>query len=163
SGELHFNGEKTSGMSAAKQSEIRNKKIGFVFQFHYLLPEFTALENVIMPAIIGGKNKNKALKEAEELLERVGLKERIHHKPPELSGGEQQRVAISRAMMNKPSIIFADEPTGNLDSENSERIHQIILTMNKEYNVSFLIVTHNEAMMNITHRNLTIVDGSVKR
>jgi len=161
-GEIYFKGENVTKISQTKQAGIRNLSIGFVFQFHYLLPEFSALENVAMPSIIQGIKKKEAHERAKELLADVGLDNRIHHKPSELSGGEQQRTAICRAMMNQPQIIFADEPTGNLDTHNAERIHKIILDFQSKFNVSFLIVTHNKEMMEITGRNLTIVDGLIQ-
>ena len=137
---------------------FRNQKIGFVFQFHNLLPEFTALENVLMPALIGGKEKGK---KATELLEMLGLQDRLHHLPSQMSGGEQQRVAVARALINDPAIVFADEPSGNLDSQNAEELHQLFFKLRQELNQTFVIVTHNENLAALSDRRLEIKDGVV--
>lgn len=146
-------------LSGKKQMLFLNTHIGFVFQFHHLLPEFTALENVCMPLWIRGEKKVEAEKKALVVLERVGLKQRIDHKPAALSGGERQRVAIARALINKPAIVFADEPTGNLDSENAASIHQLLLELQKEYKLTCIVVTHNEEMASVAERRLKMKDG----
>lgn len=140
-------------------SAFRNKHIGFVFQFHHLLPEFTAIENVCIPAYIAKTNKQHAEKRAAELLEFLGLNNRLHHKPSELSGGEQQRVAVARALINNPSVVFADEPSGNLDSINAKELHQLFFKLRKEFNQTFVIVTHNEELANMADRKLIMKDG----
>lgn len=149
------------GLSPRKQARFRNEKIGFVFQFHHLLPEFTAAENVAMPLWINGKSKNEGIKDATALLHMVGLGQRAGNKPSELSGGEQQRVAIARALVNKPSIVMADEPTGNLDSINAQSIHQLFLTLREELKQTFVIVTHNEELADLTDRNVIMLDGRI--
>ncbi len=146
-------------MKDEELSRFRNKNIGFVFQFHHLLPEFTALENVVIPMMINGKTFEECKKRAIELLDYVGLSGRLNHKPSELSGGELQRVAMARALANSPKIIFADEPTGNLDTKNSQNIIQLILNLNKEFGQTFVIVTHNPELVNIAHRVMEIKDG----
>lgn len=146
-------------LSARKQLRFRNEHIGFVFQFHHLLPEFTAIENVSMPLWIKGLHKNEAEKQALAVLDRVGLSHRAKHKPGALSGGEQQRVAIARALINQPDIIFADEPTGNLDSENASIIHQLFLDLQKELRLTFIVVTHNEELAALADRELKMKDG----
>ena len=140
-------------------SAFRNKRIGFVFQFHLLLPEFTALENICLPTLIAGIDKKEAEKKAMELLDFLNLSHRKNHKPNELSGGEQQRVAIARALINNPDVILADEPTGNLDSENSSEIHKLILRLREEFNQTFLIVTHNKELAELADRSLLMKDG----
>lgn len=142
-------------------SAFRNKHIGFVFQFHHLLPEFTAFENVCIPAFIAKTAKNVAEKRAAELLDFLGLKERMHHKPSELSGGEQQRVAVARALINNPSVILADEPSGNLDSANAKDLHQLFFKLREEFNQTFVIVTHNEEFANMADRKLIMRDGNL--
>lgn len=142
-----------------KLSRFRNQHIGFIFQFHQLLPEFTAVENAMMPALIAGKSKKEAQEIAAHYLERLGLSERIHHKPQELSGGEQQRVAVARSLINSPQIIFADEPSGNLDSANSEALHQLFFELRDELGIAFVIVTHNEKLAVMADRKLTMSDG----
>ena len=142
-------------------AKFRNNNIGFVFQFHHLLPEFTAVENVAIPQMIRGISLNNALKKAEELIDSVGLSERINHKPAELSGGEQQRVAVARALANDPSVIFADEPTGNLDSANSEAIHKIIVDLRDKFNKSFVIVTHNNSLVKLADKVFEMKDGKI--
>jgi lipoprotein-releasing system ATP-binding protein len=140
-------------------SRFRNQKIGFVFQFHQLLPEFTALENICIPAFIAGQNSVDAEKEAQRLLAFLGLKDRASHKPSELSGGEQQRIAVARALINKPSILFADEPSGNLDSKNAEELHKLFVQLKNEVNQTIVVVTHNENLANLADRKLTMRDG----
>ncbi len=143
----------------AELSKFRNLNLGFIFQFHKLLPEFTALENVCIPAFIANKSKNEVEIEAKKLLEYLGLSHRIHHKPNELSGGEQQRVAVARALINKPAVIFADEPSGNLDHISAENLHQLFFKLRDEFGQTFVIVTHNEDLANMADRKLVMVDG----
>ena len=142
-------------------AQFRNEHIGFIFQFHQLLPEFTALENVCIPAYIKGTSQLEAEKRANELLNFLGLEQRSNHKPNELSGGEQQRVAVARALINNPSLIFADEPSGNLDSETAEQLHQLFFKLRDEFGQTFVIVTHNEELANMADRKLTMVDGKI--
>lgn len=148
-------------MSTNKLADFRNKHIGFVFQFHHLLPEFSAYENVIIPAMIAGKKETEYKKKAEEVLDYLGLSHRLKHKPNEMSGGEQQRVAIARALINDPSIIMADEPTGNLDSATSAEIHHLISKLRKELNITFIIVTHNVDLAALSDRSLNMLDGKI--
>jgi lipoprotein-releasing system ATP-binding protein len=143
----------------AELSKFRNLNLGFIFQFHQLLPEFTALENVCIPAFIANKSKNEVEIEAEKLLDYLGLSHRIHHKPNELSGGEQQRVAVARALINKPAVIFADEPSGNLDHTTAENLHQLFFKLRDELGQTFVIVTHNEELANMADRKLVMIDG----
>jgi lipoprotein-releasing system ATP-binding protein len=159
SGSIWINNQEMSTLSPKKLSAFRNKHIGFIFQFHHLLPEFDALENVSIPGWIAGKNKLALKERAKFLLATLGLSDRIYHKPQELSGGEQQRVAVARALINEPSIVFADEPTGNLDSKNANELHQLFLKLNKETGTSFLIVTHNENLASLSGRTLQMKDG----
>ncbi len=140
-------------------SKFRNTQIGFIFQFHELLPEFTALENVIIPAIIKGEKKNISIKKAKELLETLGLSNVINQFPSQLSGGEQQRVAVARALINDPKVIFADEPSGNLDSKSSDLLHKLFFDLREKLNITFIIVTHNKELSNMTDRKLNLVDG----
>ena len=142
-------------------SKFRNLNLGFIFQFHQLLPEFTALENVCIPAYIAGKNPAETEPEAKKILDYLGLSERINHKPNELSGGEQQRVAVARALINKPAIIFADEPSGNLDTHSAENLHQLFFKLRDEFGQTFVIVTHNEELANMADRKLIMVDGMI--
>ena len=142
-------------------AKFRNEHIGFIFQFHQLLPEFTALENVCIPAFIKGTKKSEAEKRATELLDFLGLSNRIHHKPNELSGGEQQRVAVARALVNNPDLIFADEPSGNLDSESAENLHNLFFKLRDQFGQTFVIVTHNEELADLADRKLTMVDGKI--
>jgi lipoprotein-releasing system ATP-binding protein len=142
-------------------SKFRNLNLGFIFQFHQLLPEFTALENVCIPAFIANKNKAETEIEAKRLLDYLGLKDRIHHKPSELSGGEQQRVAVARALINKPKIIFADEPSGNLDTQSAEHLHQLFFKLRDEFGQTFVIVTHNEELADMADRKLVMKDGNI--
>jgi lipoprotein-releasing system ATP-binding protein len=161
SGSVLIEGIDLFSLSSKKQAEFRNEKIGFVFQFHHLLPEFTAIENVAMPLWIGGQEKTPALQKAAEMLEIVGLSARANNKPSELSGGEQQRVAIARAIINKPSVVMADEPTGNLDSANANAIHQLFGQLRKELDQTFILVTHNKALADLADRNLEMLDGRI--
>lgn len=159
SGELRFRGEDLFAMDDAALAKHRNASVGFVFQFHHLLPEFTALENAMMPALIQGVEKGRASLAAENVLIRVGLKGRLHHRVNELSGGEQQRVALARALVLKPPLLLADEPTGNLDTKNSEQIHELLLELNKEFAMTMVVVTHNLELASIMSRRVTIADG----
>lgn len=158
---LAINGEDLMNMKDKDLSRFRNLHLGFIFQFHQLLPEFTALENVCMPAFIAGKNKNETETEAKRLLDYLGLSERIDHKPGELSGGEQQRVAVARALINKPAVIFADEPSGNLDTHSAENLHQLFFKLRDEFGQTFVIVTHNEELANMADRKLVMSDGKM--
>jgi lipoprotein-releasing system ATP-binding protein len=142
-------------------SKFRNKHIGFIFQFHQLLPEFSALENVCIPAFIGNMSKKEAELKAKELLHFLGLSERLNHKPNELSGGEQQRVAVARALINNPDVIFADEPSGNLDSSSAKHLHELFFTLRNKYNQTFVIVTHNQELANMADRKLEMKDGKI--
>ena len=158
---LQINGEDVLKMNDKALSQFRNLHLGFIFQFHQLLPEFTALENVCIPAFIANKNKKETEEEAKKLLGYLGLSERIHHKPNALSGGEQQRVAVARALINKPAIIFADEPSGNLDTASAENLHQLFFDLRDNFGQTFVIVTHNEELANMADRKLTMVDGKI--
>ena len=142
-------------------SKFRNQHIGFIFQFHQLLPEFTALENVCIPAFIGNASKKEAEKKAKELLDFLGLSDRIHHKPNELSGGEQQRVAVARALINNPDVIFADEPSGNLDTASAKNLHELFFTLRDTFKQTFVIVTHNQELANMADRKLEMKDGKI--
>lgn len=159
SGEVVIKDQPLSRLSAKKLSAFRNENIGFVFQFHHLLPEFTALENVCIPAFIAGKSESEARKRAEELLGYLGLQERLRHKPTQLSGGEQQRVAVARALMNQPAVVFADEPSGNLDSTSSKELHELLFNLRKDFQQTFVIVTHNPELAAMSDRTLTMEDG----
>lgn len=159
SGHLTIDGIDVSRLNSKEISELRNRKIGFVFQFHHLLPEFTSLENVMIPAFIAGRSEKDARKAALALLEELGLSERISHKPSELSGGEQQRVAIARALINKPSILFADEPSGNLDSATKEDLHKLFFDLRDKYGLTIVIVTHDPELAAICDRTLHMKDG----
>jgi len=159
--ELIINGQNVLSMNDKELSKFRNLNLGFIFQFHQLLPEFTALENVCIPAFIANKSKQKTEMEAKKLLDYLGLSNRINHKPNELSGGEQQRVAVARALINKPSIIFADEPSGNLDTASAENLHQLFFKLRDEFGQTFVIVTHNEELANMADRKLTMIDGQI--
>lgn len=158
---LIINGEDVLAMKDKAISKFRNLHLGFIFQFHQLLPEFTALENVCIPAFISGKGKSETEKEAKRLLEYLGLSHRIDHKPGELSGGEQQRVAVARALINKPAVIFADEPSGNLDTATAENLHQLFFKLRDELGQTFVIVTHNEELANMADRKLVMSDGLI--
>ncbi len=161
-GEIRFHGTNIFAMDDAELARFRNQEIGFIFQFHHLLPEFTALENVAMPAMIKGRRFEKVRDEAAGLLIEVGLGERLEHKPGELSGGEQQRVAVARALMNRPSVILADEPSGNLDSENSELLHDILWNLSRSRRQAFVIATHNEGLAARSDRLIKITDGRIE-
>jgi lipoprotein-releasing system ATP-binding protein len=158
-GKLAINQTDVFSLGDKKLSAFRNKNIGFVFQFHHLLPEFTALENVCIPAYIGKTSKADAEKRAKELLGFLGLSQRMEHKPAELSGGEQQRVAVARALINNPEVILADEPSGNLDSNTAKDLHNLFFTLRKEFNQTFVIVTHNDELANMADRKLVMRDG----
>jgi lipoprotein-releasing system ATP-binding protein len=158
---LQINGEDVLQMNDKALSQFRNLHLGFIFQFHQLLPEFSAIENVCIPAFIANKNKKDTEVEAKRLLEYLGLADRIHHKPHALSGGEQQRVAVARALINKPAIIFADEPSGNLDTTSAENLHQLFFELRDNFGQTFVIVTHNEELANMADRKLTMVDGKI--
>ncbi len=158
---LSINGEEILNMNDKTLSKFRNQHLGFIFQFHQLLPEFTALENVCIPAYIAGKEKAATEIEAKRLLDYLGLSHRIDHKPNALSGGEQQRVAVARALINKPSVIFADEPSGNLDTASAENLHQLFFKLREEFGQTFVIVTHNEELANMADRKLVMVDGLI--
>jgi lipoprotein-releasing system ATP-binding protein len=160
-GTLEINNVAISALSDKKLADFRNKNIGFVFQFHHLLPEFTALENVCIPAYISGTSKSAAEEKAIELLTFLGLKERMNHKPSELSGGEQQRVAVARALINNPAVVLADEPSGNLDSATAKELHQLFFTLREKLNQTFVIVTHNEELANMADRKLVMKDGNI--
>ena len=160
-GQVSMNGTIISTLDGKKLAAFRNKHIGFVFQFHHLLPEFSALENVCIPGWLAGKKKKDVEVRAKELLEVLGLKERLENKPNQLSGGEQQRVAVARALINNPDIVFADEPTGNLDSANAQELHQLFFDLRKKLNQTFLIVTHNEELANLSDRILYMKDGKI--
>ena len=161
SGKIIIDGTDITSLSDKELSNFRNENIGFVFQFHNLLTEFTALENVCLPAFISGKNRNETEERAKELLNLLNMGNRLDHKPNELSGGEQQRVAVARALINNPSIILADEPSGNLDSENAKSLHELLQKLNKDLNFTIVVVTHNDKLANITDRKLEIKDGKI--
>ena len=160
---LSINNEEVLKMNDKTISKFRNQHLGFIFQFHQLLPEFTALENVCIPAFISGKEKKETEVEAKKLLDYLGLSHRINHKPNELSGGEQQRVAVARALINKPAVIFADEPSGNLDTASAENLHQLFFKLREEFGQTFVIVTHNKELANMADRKLVMVDGLISK
>lgn len=162
SGTIRFNGEDTGKMGSNKLATFRNRHIGFVFQFHQLLPEFTALENIIIPALIAGRKRKEAEAEAMELLGIMGLKERAGHKPAEMSGGENQRVAVARALINRPDVILADEPSGSLDSHNKEELHRLFFDLREKLGQTFIIVTHDEKLASYTDRTIRMVDGIIE-
>lgn len=161
-GRVVINGQDISGMSQKLLSDFRNKHLGFVFQFHQLLPEFTALENVMIPAFIGGKSYDAAKERAQELLRFMGLTDRTTHKPNELSGGEKQRVAVARALMNHPDVVLADEPSGSLDSQNKEELHKLFFDLRDKYGQTFVIVTHDENLALQTDRTIHMKDGTIQ-
>lgn len=160
-GDVVMDGKTLTSLSDNQLSEFRNQHIGFVYQFHHLLPEFTAAENVALPAMIAGKSRKEAMVRATELLDFLKLKERVRHKPNELSGGEQQRVAVARALMNNPEIILADEPSGNLDTENARKLHQLFFDLRDQFHQTFIIVTHNEELATLSDRKIVLQDGKV--
>ena len=161
SGSIFFNGENLCSMGRNRLSAFRNTHIGFVFQFHQLLPEFTALENIMIPALIAGKSRADATKRAMELLQLMGLSARTHHKPSQMSGGENQRIAVARALVNNPDVILADEPSGSLDSHNKEELHKLFFDLRDRFGQTFIIVTHDEKLSQITDRTVHMVDGVV--
>ena len=160
-GEVEINGTKLFALNEKRTAEFRNRHIGFVFQFHNLLPEFSALENVMMPALIGGAKRKEAKQRAMELLSAVGLSERAEHKPAQLSGGEQQRVAIARALMNKPSVLLADEPTGNLDTHNRDEIQRLLFEVREKFGQTIVMVTHDERLAEMADRKIVMSDGEI--
>ncbi|AKB51140.1 Lipoprotein releasing system ATP-binding protein LolD [Methanosarcina barkeri str. Wiesmoor] len=161
SGTLLIGGRDVTNMSDKERSEMRNRMLGFVFQYHHLLPDFTALENVIMPLLIAGKSRKEAQKIAESLLKEVGLEDRMEHKPGELSGGQNQRVAVARALSCSPAIVLGDEPTGNLDTKTGDLIYELLRRLNREHNQTFIVVTHNENLALKTDRIIRLVDGKI--
>lgn len=162
SGSIRYDGKELSTMSASQLADFRNRHIGFVFQFHQLLPEFTALENITIPALIAGESQSAATKKAMELLKIMGLEERAHHKPSQMSGGENQRVAVARALINRPDVILADEPSGSLDSKNKEELHKLFFDLRDRLGQTFIIVTHDEELAKLTDRTIRMVDGVIK-
>ncbi len=158
---LRINDVDVYALNSKELARFRNNNIGFIFQFHQLLPEFTALENICIPAFIGNRSRSEAEKRAKELLGFLGLSQRADHKPAEMSGGEQQRVAVARSLINNPGVIFADEPSGNLDSESAENLHKLFFDLREEFGQTFVIVTHNEELANMADRKLTMVDGKI--
>jgi lipoprotein-releasing system ATP-binding protein len=161
SGQLLFKGENIFSYDNGKLARFRNESVGFVFQFHHLLPEFSALENTMMPALIRGTKKQRAMQAAEAILVRVGLKDRLHYRVGKLSGGEQQRVALARALVLKPAVLLADEPTGNLDKSNSEHIHSLLMELNREFSMTLVVVTHNMELASYMSRRVTIANGKL--
>ena len=160
-GSITINGTDIGGLSSKRLSEFRNKELGFVFQFHQLMPEFTAIENVMIPAFIAGTSTRKAKERAVELLHFMGLEDRAQHKPNELSGGEKQRIAVARALVNHPSVILADEPSGSLDSKNKEELHQLFFNLREQFGQTFVIVTHDETLATLTDRTIHMRDGQI--
>ncbi|WP_462273208.1 ABC transporter ATP-binding protein [Methanohalophilus sp.] len=160
-GTILIDGQDVTSMDDRQRSSARNELLGFIFQYHHLLPDFTALENVMMPLLIAGKKKNEATREAEKLLNEVGLKDRLHHFPGQLSGGQNQRVAVARALVNQPKIVIGDEPTGNLDSNSSDKVYELLRKLNREFDQTFILVTHEENMARKTDRIVRIVDGKI--
>lgn len=161
-GTIKIGGVNVSELAGNALADFRNKNIGFVFQFHHLLPEFTALENVALPNMLAGSTKQKALSDAQQLLDYFGLSNRFNHKPAALSGGEQQRVAVARALINHPKVVFADEPSGNLDSEHARELHELFFKLRKEFYQTFIIVTHNEELANLADSKFVMKDGSIQ-
>lgn len=162
SGSVIYNGQDITRMSEKEISAFRNKHIGFVFQFHQLLPEFTALENITIPMLIGGSNMRQATAKAKELLELMGLADRAGHKPSELSGGEKQRIAVARALANQPDVILADEPSGSLDTKNKEELHKLFFNLRNQLGQTFVIVTHDESLAAMTDRTIHLLDGAIR-
>lgn len=160
-GSITINGTDIGGLSSKRLSDFRNKELGFVFQFHQLMPEFTAIENVMIPAFIAGTSTRKAKERAVELLHFMGLEDRAQHKPNELSGGEKQRIAVARALVNHPSVILADEPSGSLDSKNKEELHQLFFNLREQFGQTFVIVTHDETLATLTDRTIHMRDGQI--
>ena len=161
SGRLHINNTEVGKLNSKQLSHFRNTQIGFIFQFHHLLAEFNALENVCIPAFIAGMSKSQAEKRAATLLDKLGLSSRVYHKPSQLSGGEQQRVAVARALVNNPALILADEPSGNLDSANARDLHELFINLRNEFNQTFIIVTHNEDLAALSDRKVIMKDGLI--
>ena len=161
-GTIRFDGEDLGSLNSKRLAAFRNRHIGFVFQFHQLLPEFTALENVLIPALIAGRKRSEAETEAMQLLQVMGLSERANHKPSEMSGGENQRVAVARALINHPDVVLADEPSGSLDSKNKEELHKLFFDLRDRYGQTFVIVTHDETLASYTDRTLRMVDGVIQ-
>ena len=159
SGEVFFDGEDLSGFDERQLAAFRNREIGFIFQFHHLLPDFTALENTMMPALVGGKGREEASGSARKVLEQMGLADRLTHKPGELSGGEQQRVAVARAVVQSPRAVFADEPTGNLDPATADDVHRLLLELNEAHGITLVLVTHNERLAALADRTLRLHEG----
>lgn len=162
SGDIYIRNKKISGLSEDQLALFRNRELGFVFQFHHLLPEFTAMENVCIPAFISGLSRTKAESRAKDLLNYLGLNDRIHHKPSQLSGGEKQRVAVARALVNQPSVIMADEPSGNLDSHNRDELHDLFFSLRKDFGQTFIIVTHDDSFAERSDRIIHIKDGIIE-
>ena len=162
SGKIFFDNEELSRMNSKRLATFRNKHIGFVFQFHQLLPEFTALENITIPALIAGRDRKEAEKEAMELLKIMKLEKRADHKPAEMSGGENQRIAVARALINRPDVILADEPSGSLDSKNKEELHKLFFELRDKFGQTFIIVTHDETLASLTDRTIRMVDGTIE-
>jgi lipoprotein-releasing system ATP-binding protein len=158
-GSVVINGTEVSGLKDREMARFRNKHIGFVFQFHHLLPEFTALENVCIPAFIARRNKNETIRQAKDIMDFLDISHRLHHKPSELSGGEQQRVAVARALINNPDVVLADEPSGNLDSHNKKELHELFFTLRNKYAQTFVIVTHDTELAGMSDRTITLHDG----
>jgi lipoprotein-releasing system ATP-binding protein len=161
SGSVHIHEQDVFSLKEQKLSAFRNQNIGFVFQFHHLLPEFSCLENVCIPGFIGNRKKQQVEEEAKDLLSFLNMDHRLHHKPSELSGGEQQRVAIARALINQPKVIFADEPSGNLDRENTEELHRLFFDLRDRYGQTYIIVTHDEHLASLCDRSIHLVDGQI--
>ena len=162
-GTVVVDGVPVGGLSERRLSDFRNRRIGFVFQFHQLLPEFTALENVMIPALIAGRSRSEAQASAVDILQFMGLADRASHKPSELSGGEKQRVAVARALINRPAVVLADEPSGSLDSRNKEELHRLFFDLRNRFGQTFVIVTHDEGLAQITDRTIHLIDGAVSQ